>query len=153
MPNGFTQYQAAGILGNWWVESHLKLPAAVEPNGIGHGLGQWSFVRWTNLSNYAAQKGQPWSSLNLQLEFFIYEWYQYYSKTFTGNESSASRGSESFSTGSGKGARLTARSVSGRPKSFIRDLQVNDERSCRENKYITGNNLYFKKGQPAVGKI
>ena len=48
-------------------------------------------------------------------------------------------------TGSGKGARLTARSVSGRPKSFIRDLQVNDERSCRESKYITGNNLYFKR--------
>lgn len=93
--NGFTQYQAAGILGNWWVESHLN-PAAVEPNGIGHGLGQWFFVRWTNLSNYAAQKGQPWSSLNLQLEFFIYEWYQYYSKTFTGNESSASEAARAF---------------------------------------------------------
>ncbi len=93
--NGFTEYQAAGILGNWWVESRLN-PAAVQPNGIGHGLGQWSFVRWTNLSNYAAKKGQPWSSISLQLEFFIYEWYQYYSGTFTGNESSASEAARSF---------------------------------------------------------
>ena len=93
--NGFTEYQAAGILGNWWVESRLN-PAAVQPNGIGHGLGQWSFVRWTNLSNYAAKRGQPWSSISLQLEFFIYEWYQYYSGTFTGNESSASAAARSF---------------------------------------------------------
>ena len=93
--NGFTEYQAAGILGNWWVESRLN-PAAVQPNGIGHGLGQWSFVRWTNLSNYAAKRGQPWSSTSLQLEFFIYEWYQYYSGTFTGNESSASAAARSF---------------------------------------------------------
>lgn len=93
--NGFSAYQAAGILGNWWVESRLN-PAAVQPNGIGHGLGQWSFGRWTNLSNYAANKGQPWSSISLQLEFFIYEWYQYYSGTFSGNESSASEAARSF---------------------------------------------------------
>lgn len=93
--NGFNAYQAAGILGNWWVESRLD-PAAVQPNGAGHGLGQWSFGRWTNLSNYAAKRGQPWSSMSLQLEFFIYEWYQYYSGTFSGNENSAAAAARSF---------------------------------------------------------
>jgi len=63
--------QAAGVMGNMYAESTLN-PSAIESTtraDKGHGLVQWTFGRWTNLSNFAATKGTTWDDLNTQLEF------------------------------------------------------------------------------------
>lgn len=62
----FNAVQAAGALGNFQQESTMN-PAAVEPNGAGHGLAQWSFGRWDKLQALAQSEGKPWSDLGLQL--------------------------------------------------------------------------------------
>jgi hypothetical protein len=62
----FNAVQAAGALGNFQQESAMN-PAAVEPNGAGHGLAQWSFGRWDKLQALAQKEGKPWSDLGLQL--------------------------------------------------------------------------------------
>lgn len=63
----FNAVQAAGALGNFQQESTMN-PAAVEPNGAGHGLAQWSFDRWTKLQALAQAEGKEWSDLSLQLK-------------------------------------------------------------------------------------
>ena len=62
----FNAVQAAGALGNFPQESTLN-PAAVEPNGKGHGLAQWTDDRWTKLQSLASTEGKTWSDLGLQL--------------------------------------------------------------------------------------
>ncbi len=65
-----TPAQAAGAIGNMYEESGGLNPASLESGvGPGHGIAQWSFSRWTNLSNFAAQQNKPWNDLNLQLNF------------------------------------------------------------------------------------
>ncbi|MGL4546504.1 phage tail tip lysozyme [Eubacterium aggregans] len=66
---GLSDVCVAGIMGNIEAESGYD-PTAVEGNGIGHGLCQWSFGRWENLSNFAASEGKDWSDINLQLDYF-----------------------------------------------------------------------------------
>lgn len=62
----FNAVQAAGALGNFQQESAIN-PAAVEPNGNGHGLAQWSFERWTQLQSLASSQNKDWTDLSLQL--------------------------------------------------------------------------------------
>jgi len=69
---GLSDAGAAGVMGNFQAESGMD-PAAVEPNGAGHGLAQWSFSRWSDLQNFAAGRGTPWSDLGTQLAFFAQE--------------------------------------------------------------------------------
>ena len=45
---GWTKDQAAGIMANFYGESHLD-PNAVSPDGGAHGLGQWRGDRWKRL--------------------------------------------------------------------------------------------------------
>lgn len=70
--NGFSAASAAGIMGNMYAESNMN-PGAVESNGEGHGLIQWSYGRKTNFLNYAKSKGKPWQDLQLNLDFLMYE--------------------------------------------------------------------------------
>lgn len=71
--NGFTDIQAAAIIGNMYQESGLN-PARIESNGIGAGLVQWSYGRRTQLEEYAKSKNTEWTDINAQLEFFLKEW-------------------------------------------------------------------------------
>ncbi len=66
---GLSDIQAAGIIGNLDQESQMN-PNAVQPNGVGHGVAQWSEPgRWDDLIVYANSIGQsPWS-LDVQLAF------------------------------------------------------------------------------------
>lgn len=68
--------QAAGIMGNFYVESAGFNPSAIEDTTRtqkGHGLAQWTFGRWTNLSNHAASLGKPWDTIDVQLDFLKVE--------------------------------------------------------------------------------
>jgi len=75
---GLANVQAAGIVGNLDQESGMS-PSAVQPNGPGRGIAQWSLgARWNvlhddNATWYAAQHGQSVVSLGLQLDFIWYE--------------------------------------------------------------------------------
>jgi hypothetical protein len=63
--------QAAGVMGNFKVESGFD-PSAIEVTpraDKGHGLAQWTFGRWTNLSNFASDQKKPWDDLQVQLDF------------------------------------------------------------------------------------
>jgi len=63
--------QAAGVMGNFYAESSFN-PSAIEDTSRaekGHGLAQWTFGRWTNLSNFASQQGKAWDDVNVQLGF------------------------------------------------------------------------------------
>lgn len=83
---GFSDVQAAAILGCWEQESTLN-PSAQEAQksttGHGIGLGQWSRDRlqgggWgpgrrQQLLNFAKSKGKSWNDQTVQLDFFVYE--------------------------------------------------------------------------------
>ncbi|HEX6462244.1 MAG TPA: phage tail tip lysozyme [Candidatus Saccharimonadales bacterium] len=76
---GFTDFQAAGIMGNMKRESGIN-PAAIEDLrkrgddlGPGHGLVQWSFGRWDNLQKYATERKKDWTDLGVQLDFLWLE--------------------------------------------------------------------------------
>lgn len=63
-----TKKGAAAVLGNLHQESGLR-PEAVEGNGEGHGIVQWSFGRKTGLMNFARSQGKSWSNLEVQLQY------------------------------------------------------------------------------------
>ena len=69
---GWTDEGIAGVLGNMQQESGVN-PAAVESNGEGHGLAQWSFGRRTALLDAAAKAGKPWQDIGFQLDFMAKE--------------------------------------------------------------------------------
>ena len=68
----FSALQAAGALGNFQQESSMN-PAAIESNGEGHGLAQWSYSRKTTLFALAEKEGKPWSNLEVQLKMIFNE--------------------------------------------------------------------------------
>lgn len=73
---GCSRAAAAGILGNIYGEDTIFNPKLVEPNGVGHGICQWSWDRWygsNGLEAYAQKNGRPWDDLALQLSFLRYE--------------------------------------------------------------------------------
>jgi hypothetical protein len=70
---GWTQAQAAGIVGNLVNESRLN-PNAVAKNDAGPGkdsvgIAQWNTGRLDNLKSYANNKGTPFNDFQTQLEF------------------------------------------------------------------------------------
>ncbi|MDO5068194.1 MAG: phage tail tip lysozyme [Propionibacteriaceae bacterium] len=72
---GLTNEQAAGVVGNLMAESGDPInPRAVQQNGPGRGIAQWSVgERWAALERFAADQGRdPWS-LDLQLDFIWHE--------------------------------------------------------------------------------
>ena len=65
---GLTPAQAAGVAGNFEVESGLN-PGAYNPGENAHGLAQWEGGRWTTLQRFAAQNGTSPTDLHTQLQF------------------------------------------------------------------------------------
>ena len=76
LENGFSKESIAGIMGNIYAESGFKLDTveqtATNP-GEGIGLIQWSFDRKQQFLTMAESRGKPWTDLELQLEFLMYE--------------------------------------------------------------------------------
>lgn len=77
--NGFSAAAAAGIMGNWERESGNH-PDVNEVGGYGgYGLAQWtntgsgSAARKTNLINWCNSNGYDYTSLEGQLNYFLYE--------------------------------------------------------------------------------
>lgn len=71
MSRGFSDIEAAAIVGNMWAESTFK-PSA--KNSIGaFGLLQWLGVRKKELKKFAKSKGSNPHNLNTQLDFIKYE--------------------------------------------------------------------------------
>lgn len=75
---GLSAAQSAGIVGNLMQESGVN-PNAVQPNGVGHGIAQWSAGdRWDgnqtdSVKSFAATKGGNMLDLAIQLDFMWYE--------------------------------------------------------------------------------
>lgn len=65
---GLSDAAAAGVLGNIQAECSFN-PAAIEGNGEGHGIIQWSFGRRERLLAAAQQRGVDWRNLQFQLEY------------------------------------------------------------------------------------
>lgn len=59
----------AGLIGNYFQESGIS-PTSVSGDG-GHGIGQWTGARWTQLQKYAKKKGVSWKNLGLQEDFML----------------------------------------------------------------------------------
>ena len=70
---GGNEEATAGAMGNIDWESGGFTATAVEGNGEGIGLVQWSFGRKTQLLNYARAKGVQWQDEDTQIEFLIAE--------------------------------------------------------------------------------
>ncbi|MDX1373081.1 MAG: phage tail tip lysozyme, partial [Nitrososphaeraceae archaeon] len=66
---GFSKYGAAALVGSMMQESGIN-PNAVEGNGQGHGLLQWSFDRRDKLKR---QFGADWNKASNQLQFMMGE--------------------------------------------------------------------------------
>ena len=69
---GWTDTAIAGALGNFHQESGLD-PGKVENNGIGYGIGQWSFDRRVRLEAYASWRNLPVNHLLMQLDYLTEE--------------------------------------------------------------------------------
>ena len=70
---GCSDVVIAGAMGNIDYESAGFSTVAVEGNGQGIGLCQWSFGRKTQFLNYAKSKGVSWQDEDTQVEFLITE--------------------------------------------------------------------------------
>lgn len=69
----YSDEAVAGAMGNIDYESSGFSTVAVESNGEGIGLCQWSFDRKKNLKDYANSKGLTWEDEDTQVEFLIGE--------------------------------------------------------------------------------
>ena len=76
---GYSNAAAAAMVGNIARETGLCangdiMPYAVESNGIGHGILQWSFGRRDELFAFGAARGESWPiSVETQIEFMLLE--------------------------------------------------------------------------------
>jgi len=69
MKKGYSQVQAAGIVGNLIQESNLRPSGAVGDNGTAFGVAQWRGERLTRLKRFAAANGRQWEDFETQLAF------------------------------------------------------------------------------------
>lgn len=76
----FGPVQAAGAIGNFFQESGWRFDA-VEGNGEGHGIAQWSFDRRTTLYSLASSMGKQWSDPEVQFQMMKNELDGSYGKT------------------------------------------------------------------------
>lgn len=81
---GFSDYGAAGVMGNIKIESSFRTSA--NHNNRYFGLCQWGGGRWQgnplSLSSFASLKGTNWTDLQTQLSFFDIECRTSYSKVY-----------------------------------------------------------------------
>ena len=70
---GYSEVQAAAIMGNIKHESGFRADAIEKGSGVGFGLCQWSYGRRTAIENYAKSIGKSPSDIGVQLDFLIAE--------------------------------------------------------------------------------
>ena len=95
---GFSQYQAAGIVGNLYAESNFNF-AQTNPDDLGspsRGLVQWKGIRFNRLKEFAGNR--PWTDRDVQLDFLVYELKNYYPNVYANlmNSSNWYEASEAF---------------------------------------------------------
>lgn len=75
--NGFTPQQAAGIVGNLMQESGPELNTSIKAAGSeqSFGIAQWNKAakRYQLLEEFAKDVGKPWTDLDVQLRFILWE--------------------------------------------------------------------------------
>lgn len=75
--HGYTDVQAAGMVGNLMQESTMNTGARNAGDGRDGsdsiGIGQWNGSRATGLKRYAADTGRDWTNLDAQLDYTVYE--------------------------------------------------------------------------------
>ena len=75
----FGKAATAGIIGNLQQEAGVNIDPGKKQSGggPGRGIAQWEVPpfggRFTNLENFAQQRGTQWNDLKTQLEFMMYE--------------------------------------------------------------------------------
>ncbi len=109
---GYSDIQAAGIIGNLYQESGLKSDKIEYGTKEGIGIVQWSFGRKQQLKNYCSSKGKEWTDLNCQLDFLVKElksaqFYQPYLSKFQ-NPYSVNEATEAFCFGFERPNRVKA---------------------------------------------
>lgn len=72
---GFSAQAACGVMGNIWAESEFKITVEEYSGGGGYGLMQWTGSRRTNLMNWCRSNGHDYTTLDGQLNYFLYEFY------------------------------------------------------------------------------
>lgn len=73
MKKGYSQVQAAGIVGNLIQESNLRPSGAVGDNGTAFGVAQWRGERLNRLKRFASANGRSWEDFETQLAFIDLE--------------------------------------------------------------------------------
>lgn len=83
LEKGFTPEQAAGIIGNFMVESGVDPSKKQYGGGPGRGLAQWGstnpkYDRFgydgsRGLTRFAKEQGKPWEDLYVQLDYIMHE--------------------------------------------------------------------------------
>lgn len=81
---GYSEQSVAGMMGNVHIESGGFNLSAVESNGEGIGLIQWSYGRKKAFLNYAIANNTAWNTLGIQLSFLNYELNSYEGTRFKG---------------------------------------------------------------------
>jgi len=72
--SGFTDIQAAGIVGNLMQESGMDPDIHEIGGGAGYGLAQWTAKsRKLGLESFAISQDKPTSDFELQLRFIVHE--------------------------------------------------------------------------------
>jgi hypothetical protein len=78
---GFTPFQAAGVVGNLMQESGPTLNTSAEAAGTeqSYGIAQWNRAtpRYDELVEFSSDLGLPWTDLDAQLQFIIFELEKY----------------------------------------------------------------------------
>ena len=93
---GFSPEAATGIVANIQAESAFST-TVISYDGYGSvGLCQWTDDRKTNLMNFAQQKGMPYDSVDLQVEFLLHELNNYPSIMALKNTNDAELMAEEF---------------------------------------------------------
>ena len=85
---GFSPAATAGILGNFYQESHFDPAVYQIGGGPGRGLAQWESSsggsgRFDHLLTFANSKGTSWKDLKTQLQFVMYELNSYMNPFFS----------------------------------------------------------------------
>jgi hypothetical protein len=75
LEKGLSRDEAAGVVGNLWVESHGVSPKSHQfGNGLGRGVAQWTVgERWQGVLALAQTRGTDPETLHVQLDFLWHE--------------------------------------------------------------------------------
>lgn len=71
---GLDKVHVAAVMGNLSAESGFQAGAVEGGSGIGHGIAQWSYGRWSTLQSYASAVGKDWTDAQVQTDLL---WYEY----------------------------------------------------------------------------